>query len=302
MSHGEHKWIIEYTSPSTAHMFAVTEYIVSRKTEYQQVEIAETPLYGRMLLLDGKIQSAEYDEYIYHEALVHPAMLMFENPRSVLIVGGGEGATLREVFKYKTVEKLVMVDLDREVVGLCQQHMEKWHQGSFADERLELHFMDAREYLENSKEKFDIIISDVPEPVENGPALKLFTKQYFELISKRLNSNGFLVMQAGDFNLPFLQAHALIFNTVRQVMPIVSSYHTTVPSFNSDWSFVMATTGDRCIKQIEYLDQLIDEKEIILKFIDGQTINGMFTVPKNIRQMIEKENRIIDDNNLLKIY
>ena len=302
MSFREHKWIIEYTSPVTAHMFAISNFVASKKTEYQQVEIADTPKYGRILLLDGKIQSAEFDEYIYHEALVHPAMLMFGEPKSVLVIGGGEGATLREVFRHQSVEKLVMVDLDREVVQLCTEYMEKWHQGSFLDKRLTMHFMDAREYLEKNTDKFDIIISDVPEPVENGPALKLFTKQYFSLATEHLNKNGYLVFQAGDFNLSFVEAHGLMLNTVRQVLPFALSYHTPVPSFNTDWSFIIASAENHQLANVDHFDKIIEKNQLSLNFIDGQTIEGMFRVQKNIREIFKREKRVIDDDNLLTIY
>jgi len=100
MPYEEHKWFIEHTSPATAHMFGVENFVRSFRTNYQQVEIADTSVFGRILILDGKIQSSAFDEYIYHEALVHPAMLMCPNPRRVLVIGGGEGATLREVLKH----------------------------------------------------------------------------------------------------------------------------------------------------------------------------------------------------------
>ncbi len=194
MGYYEHKWLIEKTSPVSGHMLAVDKYIINLKTKYQQVEIADTKMFGRVLILDGKIQSAEYDEYVYHEALVHPVMLMNPAPRRVLVTGGGEGATLREIFKHPNVEKVVMVDLDREVVELCCEYLTSWHRGSFDDARLSLIYMDARKYLEECNEQFDVIIGDLPEPVEQGPALKLCTSQYYALVKKSLAENGKYVL------------------------------------------------------------------------------------------------------------
>jgi len=298
----EHKWLIEKTSPVTAHMFGIERYITNHRTNYQEVEIADSSFYGRLLILDGKIQSAQYDEYIYHEALVHPAMLMCPAPRHVLVTGGGEGATLREIFKHPSVEKIVMVDLDREVVELCKKYLPTWHQGSFEDERLELIFMDARQYLEETDQVFDVIISDIPEPVEEGPALKLFTRQYYALIRKRLANGGMIALQAGDCGLPFIEVHSAIKHTLRQEMPFVHTYKAFVPSFNADWGFILAAPEDNSLQTLEELDRLIEERNLGLKFYDGETAAGMFSLPKDIRQKLANEDTILDDDNILTVY
>lgn len=302
MPYEEHKWLIEKTSPVTAHMFGIKSYIKNIKTAYQQVEIADSSLYGRLLILDGKIQSAQYDEYIYHEALVHPAMLMCPAPRRVLVTGGGEGATLREIFKHPSVEKVVMVDLDREVVELCKEYLNDWHRGSFENERLELIFMDARQYLEETDQVFNVIISDIPEPVEEGPALKLFTRQYYALIKKRLAAGGMIALQAGDCGLPFIEVHSAINHTLRQEMPFVHSYKAFVPSFNADWGFILAAPENNSLQSAEELNRLIGERSLELRFYDGETAAGMFSLPKDIRQKLANENTILDDENILTVY
>ena len=303
MSTPEHKWFIEYTSPSTAHMIGVSDFVKSFKTRFQQVEIADTHFYGRCLILDGKIQSAEHDEHIYHEALVHPAMLMHPDPRRVLVIGGGEGATLREVFRHSCVEQVVMVDIDQEVVDLCREYLERWHRGSFTDPRLELIHMDARRYLEENDRRFDVIISDIPEPVEEGPSRRLFTWQFYELVRERLFDEGILALQAGDFSLAFLESHSAIYHTIRQVMPDVCSYHAFVPSFNTDWSFAVASRGGDLVRAgHDQIDRRIRERSIPLRFYDGETHRGMFAIPRDIRERRDSEQVIIDDDRLFTIY
>ncbi len=298
----EHKWFIEHTSPGTAHMFGVVNFLKSLKTKYQQIEVADTDIFGRILILDGKIQSAESDEYIYHEALVQPAMLLNPAPRRVLVIGGGEGATLREVLKHSLVEELVMVDLDQQVVDICRELLPSWHQGSFEDQRLKLFYMDARDFLESKEQLFDVIISDVPEPVESGPALKLFTRQYFELVKKRLAPQGLLALQAGDYGLPFIDAHSSIYNTIRQVMPFVQSYRAFVPSFNTEWGFIVASIDQTYLLAPEKIDLLIKERNINLKYFDGETYKSIFALPKDIRKLLAEENKVIDDQNIITIY
>ncbi|MBW6464252.1 MAG: fused MFS/spermidine synthase [Firmicutes bacterium] len=302
MPYEEHKWFIEHTSPGTAHMFGVTNFLRSFRTDYQQVEIADTELFGRILILDGKIQSSEFDEYMYHEALVHPVMLMCPAPRRILVIGGGEGATLREVFRHKMVERLVMVDLDQKVVEQCRELLGSWHQGSFDDKRLELIYADARDYLENNDERFDVIISDVPEPVEQGPATKLFTRQYFGMLKDRLTETGLIALQAGDFGKPFIEAHSAIYNTIRQVMPFTRSYRSFIPSFNTDWGFIVAAPYNMDLPTTFMFDSLIAERGLSLDYFDGITAKGMFSIPKDLRLILENESAIIDDDNLITTY
>jgi spermidine synthase len=128
--------------------YEVTATLLEIQTTYQAVGIYDTVSYGRALFLDGKIQSAEQDEFIYHEALVHPGLVCHPAPRRVLIAGGGEGATLREVLRHNTVQEAVMVDLDAEVVEAARRHLTKWHAGAFTDPRTRLLHADARAYLE----------------------------------------------------------------------------------------------------------------------------------------------------------
>ena len=127
------KWVIETVMPDLAVMLKVDDVLFSGHTGYQRVEVVRSEIYGRSLLLDGKTQSTERDEHIYHETLVHPAMLLHPNPQTVFIGGGGEGGTLREALAHRTVQNVVMVDLDEQVVRLCREHLPQHHQGAFED-------------------------------------------------------------------------------------------------------------------------------------------------------------------------
>lgn len=303
MSSAEHKWYIEQTTPSTAHMFGLKNYVTAKKTSFQQVEIVDNYLYGRILILDGKIQSSAFDEYIYHEALVQPAMLLHESPRRVFVAGGGEGATLREIFRHTPVERAVMVNIDREVVEICRQHLGEWHRGSFDDARLDLVITDARRYLEENEELYDVIVIDIPEPVEGSPALRLFTRQFYALLRKRLAVGGLIVLQAGDFSAAFLEAHCAIYHTIGQELPHVYSYHAFVPSFNTEWSYIIAARDfDPGGIEEGLIDRRIEERGLELRFYDEENHRGMFCIPKDIRERRDAETVIIDDDQLLTTY
>ncbi|MGB4645561.1 MAG: polyamine aminopropyltransferase [Dictyoglomaceae bacterium] len=291
-------WVIEKNHPSEIHWHGVSRFYYIGETHYQKVEIIESTFYGKCLVLDGRIQSSKNDEFIYHEAIVHPALLLHPGPKKVLIIGGAEGATLREVLKYKNVEKVVMVDIDEEVVKISQEYLSEWYQGAFSDVRAEVLFRDARAYLEETSEKFDVIISDLSEPMKGSPAVKLFTYEFYEIMKRRLTENGVFVMQADTTHHLKISFHSVMNSTLRKIFGKVRSYQVYVPAYDFIWSFIFASDK---IDPKEILEEDIDnrlkEKDITnLKFYDGETHKMMFSLPKNIRELIEKEDRIAYDN------
>src|SRR3990167_5802194 len=137
------KWFFEPTTQVEGPLHAVARTILSRRTRYQRLEILETLSYGMALALDGRIQSTVQDEFIYHEGLVHPALLTHPRPERVMVIGGGEGAPLRELLRYASVRRALMVDIDAEVVEACRHYLPELHRSSFDDPRVELRFEDA---------------------------------------------------------------------------------------------------------------------------------------------------------------
>ena len=167
-------------------MSSVTGVLYSGKSKYQVIEVLENECFGRCLVLDGKTQSAQFDEFIYHQSLVQPTMVAHPKPEKVFIGGGGEGATAREVLRHNTVKQVTMVDLDQEVVEICQKYLPEHHQGAFDDSRLILKFDDAYEYLKNIEEQFDVIVLDLSDPMDNGPSYLLYTIGFYSMIRDRL--------------------------------------------------------------------------------------------------------------------
>jgi spermidine synthase len=298
------KWFIEYTHPTQAHMHGVEQFIYSGKTKYQMVEIIDTEFYGRCLVLDGKIQSSQYDEYIYHETLIQPALTLHPAPKSAMIVGGGEGAVLREILRHPTIEEIVMVDIDREVVELCKHYLPEWHQGAFEHAKVKVHYMDARKYLKKTDEEFDIIFMDLPEPLDDGPAYLLFTRQFYQMASERLAEDGIIALQAGSYNPRLIECHAAICNTLSTSFPVVRSYSSFIPSYDAVWGFALASKKyDPLMLSVEEVDKRLQERNITeLKYYDGETQQAMFAVPKDVRLAKSKEKRIIADDRPLTTY
>ncbi len=304
MDNSNTEWIQEYITSNLYQMMAIKGRVFSTKTAFQEVEVVDSLQHGRCLLLDGKTQSAEADEFIYHEGLVHPAMVTHPNPVSVFIAGGGEGATLREALAHNTVKRAVMVDLDSEVVEVCVRYLPNHHRGAFDDPRTELHHRDAREYLETTQDTYDVIIIDLPDPQEAGPASLLYTQNFYRLLSQRLNPQGVMAVQSEPCMVGNLEAFSAINNTLRSVFPHVYPYHIMVPSFASDWGFNLASLGPNPLAlNVQEVDRrLADRGCALLRFYDGVTHNGLFALPKHVRTTLENEQRIITEDDPLVVF
>ena len=297
-----YKWFFETTTPVEGHMHAIKRTIVEAQTKFQHVEIMETASYGKLLVLDGRIQSSQADEFIYHEALVHPGMLATDRPpRSALVIGGGEGATLREVLKHRSLTRAVMADIDGEVVELCKKYLGEMHRGAFDDERTEVRTEDARAYLDKSAERFDFVSVDLVEPLEEGPACMLFTKEFYALIADRLTPGGTMTVQAGMTKINALSFFTAIHRTLREVFPVVAGYQTFVSCFGTPWGFIVATKKiDPRRQDPQMIDKLIAERVGgTLTYWDGLTHQHAFALPKFLRKAIDAETRISTDANPL---
>jgi spermidine synthase len=299
-----YKWFLDPLSPHECHEHGIDNIVYSKQTRYQRMEIIDTYSYGRCLVLDGKMQSSEVDEFIYHEALVHPALLTHPDPKKVFIVGGGEGATLREILYHTSVTNVLMVDIDEEVVTLCKDHLPQWSKGAFDDPRTRLAHLDARRYLEETNETYDIIIIDISEPVEEGPAYLLYTKEFYSLVMDRLNPDGIISLQAGTTSPNNLLNFTSVFRTLKQAFPIVLGYHAPIPSFGLPWGFALASKRyDPREIDVKEVDRRIAQRvSAELKYYDGEVHHGQFALSKQVRQAMEKQERVIEDNSPLFTY
>lgn len=287
-------WFIEWLTPNDGIIRKIEKVYVWERTQYQDVAIVELARLGKCLIIDGRVQSAAEDEHVYHEALVHPAMIVRESPRHVLILGGGEGAALREALRYRTVERVVMVDLDPRVVELSSMYLPEWHQDSFRDRRAEIVYMDGRRYVEEAVkrgETYDVVIADLVDPSEGGPAQRLYTVEFYELIRKLIGDAGVFVTQATSPTI-YPETFSRLYWTLRRVFRRVYPYCVFVQSFNGLWGFYLAGEGvqadgltpeqvDSRLKSLLYYPSS-------LKFYDGSAHLSMFSLPRNIRRVLSR--------------
>ena len=286
----EKSYYSEKFSKSVIRRFEVDQFYYRGKTRFQQVDCFHNRYFGKVLFLDKKIQSAQIDEYIYHESLVHPGLLTHNSPQRALILGGGEGATLREVLKHQSVAKVTMVDIDRQLVELCQEYLPEWSDGAFSNPKTEMVYTDAHRYVEETQEKFDVVISDLTEPLEDGPSLYLFTREFFKEIFDVLEEDGLLVLQAGSVNPLYDHFYCSLVKTLEEVFPLVRPYWTFILSFGLPWGFIVASKTEDPLRLIESeVEERMRRREIrSLKFYNHGIHKALFALPLYLEMDLKK--------------
>ena len=252
--------------------------IASKKSPYQEIIIAETDDFGKALILDGYLQSSVSDEYIYHESLVHPAMILHPNPKKVLILGGGEGATLREVLKHNTVEEATMVDIDKDVVELSKEYLPEMHQGAFFDRRARVVIDDGKRFVERELvkgSKYDVVIMDLTDPYSSEIAKELYTVEFFRKISRILSNDGVVATQAGSKHF-YEDVYLAVLNSVKQSFKYVLEYQTWIPSFGYACNFIVGSKSiDTSILTEEYVDKILKDRNVTTRFLNGKSLQAL---------------------------
>jgi spermidine synthase len=224
----------EYHSPSSGLFFEVKRRLFSGMSSFQRIEVFENETFGNILLLDGLVQTSERDEYFYHEMIVHPAFLSHPSPRDCLIIGGGDGGTLRETLRHP-IESAVLVEIDQLVIEVCQKHF-PWLGTALKDERTEMVITDGNTYIENTDKTYDVIIIDSSEPL--GPSSVLHSEEFYRKVIKRMNPEGIVAAQVGSpfFHVEHLKKMSVMLNTL---FPVVCFYCGPVPTYpGGTWTYV----------------------------------------------------------------
>ncbi|MCB0411391.1 MAG: polyamine aminopropyltransferase, partial [Bdellovibrionales bacterium] len=188
----EGDWVGEVSPKGYALLYRMKKHLYSKKSDFQQIDVVETDLLGKMLLNDSLVMVTEKDESIYHEMMAHVPVNLHPNPQRVLIIGGGDGGTAREVLRHKEVDECVMVEIDEVVVEACREHIPQTG-AIFEHPKLNLLIADGVEYAKNAKEPFDVILVDSTDPI--GPATPLFGPEFYGNLHRLLKDDGILVAQ-----------------------------------------------------------------------------------------------------------
>ncbi len=242
--------------------------LYEKDTGFARLRVSQNREYGRVLILDTQTQISEKDDLVYHECLVHPALLSHPKPENVLILGGGDGGSLREVLRHPSVKKAVMVEIDGAVISACKKHMPSLSNGAFDDARAEIHVGDGRVFLEKTTEKFDAIILDITEPA--GPAKMLYTKEFFQLVKNHLNPGGALGFHAGVTMLDHeAECYARIMATAKSVFAQIRGVQKWMPVFVTDWAYQVAADN---IPDAATLEKRAKDRGIALQHLVLETL------------------------------
>ncbi|NUL82523.1 MAG: polyamine aminopropyltransferase [Armatimonadetes bacterium] len=290
-------WFSETHTHAIQYKYRILDVHTMTKSKYQDVWIVTLEGYGKALILDSKIQSAQLDEFMFHEPMVHPAMFTHPDPKRVLVAGGGEGATLREVLRHKSVESATMVDIDDELVKLCDQHMPEWHQGAFVDPRTTMIYDDAMKVIANNKNAYDVVISDLTDPLEAGPSQFLFTKEFYQSIYESLTDDGVLAVQAGAADPLYPYLFGCIVKTLGEVFPVVHGYWSFVAGFLLPWGFVVASKKHDPLKLTpeEIMARIESRRVTGLQYYSPFVHFGMFGLPPYLTKVIQEARVLTND-------
>jgi len=255
--------------------------LASERSPFQQIDIYENESFGRLLMLDGLTQTTERDEFVYHEMLVHVPLISLERPRRVLIIGGGDGGTLRRVLEHP-VERAVMVEIDQRVTELCRELIPSISGGAFDDARAEVLFADGIAYVKDGGEPFDAILIDSSDPI--GPGEGLFTTEFYRAAASRLNPGGVLAAQSGSPGFQQGELHRTYAHAV-EVFPDVRVYLGGVPTYPGGvWSFIVA--GQRLELDPAVAAARASERGLVTRYWRPELQRGAFDLPQIVYDVI----------------
>lgn len=272
-------WYTEYQTKNFGITARIGKTLHSEQTDFQQLDVVETEQFGRMLVLDGMVMTTIEDEFVYHEMISHPGMITHPNPKKVAVVGGGDGGAIREIIKYPAVEEAHLIEIDGAVIEYSKQYLPEIACG-LADPKVTVHVADGIKHIKDNKNTYDVIMVDSTEPV--GPAVGLFSKDFYQDIYDALKEDGLFIAQTES---PFFNKD-LIRDTNRaisELFPITRLYLCSIPTYPSGlWSFTMGS------KKYKPEDADLSRAEEIgknTKYYNAQIHQSAFSLPNFVREL-----------------
>jgi spermidine synthase len=263
--------------------YRIKEVLFDEKSEFQHMQIVDSISYGRMLLLDGIVQTTEKDEFFYHEMMVHPAALTHPEPKNALIIGGGDGGILREVLKYSSIEKCTIVEIDRKVIELCQKYLPGICRDAFDDPRTDLVIADGAQFIKETDASYDLVIIDSPDPI--GPATILFSEAFYTNIHKLIAEFGIMVRQTGSVHLQ-VEEQKEACRLLRSIFKNTNLYAYIVPTYVGGL-FSSVFCSDQ-IQPFDITEEILDQKKLkygIETLYYNPTIHrGAFQIPQFLKE------------------
>ncbi|WXG40029.1 MAG: fused MFS/spermidine synthase [Candidatus Freyarchaeum deiterrae] len=284
-------WFANWHTDNIQHLVKVKP-IYSTQSEYQRIEVVDSEVYGRLLILNGEIQlSTKFNSYI-HESMTHPALLLHPHPKNVLIIGGGDGGSTTEVVKHN-VESDTVVEIDRKVVQVAKEYFPGVSAG-FSDKRVTIKYLDGRDFVEKSKDKFDVIINDISDPTES--ACTVFTRSFFGKLYDCLREDGVFLTHAESPD-SCEEVFYRVIATLRDVFPIVRPFRVWIPPYIDFWGRVIASKKyDPLELDVSDITERISERGFLLEWLTPELFYAMFrSFSKDVIDKMNQKWRIITE-------
>lgn len=276
--------------------------IFEKKSKYQTIEIFENKKFGKILRLDKSFQMSEKYEYMYHEPLVHIPLITHPNPKKVLIIGGGDGGSLKQTLKHNTIKKVDMIEIDKEVVEVSKKYFKKMNENSFYNKKANLIITDGIKYLKKTKDKYDIIILDLTDP--GNISLFLYTNKFYNLVKSKLNYGGIVCLHT---ETPYMidEVHIRIIKTLMKSFKIVRPFYNYVTTYGTIMGFACCSDKYDAKKMSEKeVEKRLKKRNINkLKMLNGETFLSMLIVPKYVKEnLMNSKIKIITEKTKIKNY
>jgi len=276
-------WYTEKHMEGAGITLQVKRSLFSGESDFQKLDIVETRDYGRMMLLDGLVMVTERDEFVYHDMIAHPALFTHPNPQNVLVIGGGDGGSIREIVRHPEVKQAVLCEID----GLVIEKSIEWLPSMACDidgsnSRVKLHVDDGIAYIKAHQGEFDVILVDSTDPI--GPAVGLFEEDFYQTVCNALKDDGIMVAQSES---PFYHAaiQKNMYRNLRAVFPIVEMYQAFIPTYPSGfWSFAFASKQYHPVRDFDR--QRATEREFHTRYYNEDLHLGAFMLPTFARENI----------------
>lgn len=265
--------------------FTIDKVLYRQQTDHQDLIIFENARFGRVMALDGVVQTTERDEFIYHEMLAHVPLLAHGDAQQVLIIGGGDGGMLREVCRHKSIKSVTMVEIDAAVVEFCRHYLPKHNAGSYDDPRFSLVIDDGVNFVRRTSQQFDVIISDCTDP--SGPGASLFTSDFYQGCKHCLRPGGVFVAQNG---VCFLQQDEVItsYTALRHYFADVGFYQAAIPSYYGGIMTFAWASDEITLRQLptEIIQTRFDNRAIHCRYYNPAIHTACFALPQYLQDAL----------------
>lgn len=271
-------WFTEEQTSNLRFSCKIYKTLHREKSQYQDISVIETHQFGKMLVIDGTVQTTEGDEFVYHEMLVHVPMFTHDNPEKVLVIGGGDGGSIKEILKHPNVKKVVLVEIDERVVQISKKYLPEISYG-INDPKVDVVFADGIQYVKKTKNEFDVILIDSTDPV--GPAVGLFSKEFYSAVFECLKQDGIMCAQTES---PFLNSSLIskIYKDIYSIFPITKLFLASIPTYPSGlWSF---TIGSKKYNPLEITWE--NKHDIKTKYYSKALHQAAFVLPAFVEKLL----------------